>query len=156
MPLNVELLEASFAPIKAQETEFTGHFYRVLFEDSPTVKLLFTNIQMGKQAKQLFKSLVFVVDKLRCPDVLSSTLAGLGTRHIQYGVLPEHYPMVGSALLKALSICLEDAWTPATEQAWSEAYITIAQLMLSGANDSIKTLTLHAQKVLKLPTSSMS
>lgn len=41
--------------------------------------------------------------------------------------------MVGSTLLKAFSICLESAWTPNTEQAWSEAYAAVTELILSGA-----------------------
>lgn len=134
MSLNIELLKSSFAPIKAHETEFTTHFYRILFADSPVVKPLFANTHMEKQARQLFKSLILVVDNLRCPAVLSNALKGLGTRHIQYGVLPEHYPMVGNALLKALSICLGNAWTPKIEQAWSEAYTAVTELMLSGAD----------------------
>ena len=140
MSLNIELLESSFAPIKAQETEFTAHFYRILFTDYPAVKPLFANTHMKKQARQLFKSLVLVVDNLRRPDILSSTLKGLGTRHIQYGVLPEHYPMVGSALLKALSICLEHSWTSTTEQAWNKAYAAVTQLMLKGADYPTETL----------------
>jgi len=48
---------------------------------------------MEKQGKQLFQSLVFTVNNLRKPDALSDALRGLGTRHVQYGVLPQHYPM---------------------------------------------------------------
>ncbi len=133
MPLKIELLESSFSQIKAQETEFKTHFYTNLFADYPEVKLLFSNTHMEKQAKQLFKSLVLVVENLHSPDVLTQTLKGLGIRHIHYGVLPKHYPMVGSTLLKTFSICLESAWTPDIEQAWNEAYAVVTELMLSGA-----------------------
>jgi hemoglobin-like flavoprotein len=146
MTLNVELLESSFSQIKDQEKGFTTHFYQILFADSPAVKPLFADTHMEKQARQLFKSLVFVVDNLRCPGVLSDSLKGLGTRHVRYGVLPEHYPMVGSALLKALSICLENAWTTTTEQAWSEAYSVVTQLMLSGADYPSEILTARSQQ----------
>jgi hemoglobin-like flavoprotein len=148
MTLNIELLESSFSQIKDQEIEFTTHFYRILFADSPAVKPLFADTHMEKQARQLFKSLVFVVDNLRCPGVLSDSLKGLGTRHVRYGVLPEHYPMVGSALLKALSICLRNAWTTTTEQAWSDAYTVVTQLMLSGADYPREILTARAQQDL--------
>jgi len=133
MALNLELLESSFLQIKEQESTFTTHFYTNLFTDYPEVKPLFANTHMDEQAKKLFKSLVLVVESLRTPDALTKSLSGLGTRHVQYGVLPNHYPMVGSALLKAFSICLEDAWTQETEQAWIEAYATVTQLMLHGA-----------------------
>ena len=133
MSLNVELLESSFSQIKAQQTEFMTHFYTNLFADYPEVKPLFINTHMEKQAKQLFKSLILVVENLRNPDVLAKALKGLGVRHIQYGVLPEHYPIVGSTLLKTFSICLEGVWTQDIEQAWSEAYAVVTELMLSGA-----------------------
>jgi hemoglobin-like flavoprotein len=136
MTLDVELLESSFSQIKTQEAEFTAQFYATLFADYPGVKPLFANIHLEEQARKLFKSLVLVVDSLRNPDVLANALKGLGTRHIQYGVLPEHYPMVGKTLLKAFSICLESSWTPEIEQAWSEAYAVVTELMLSSAETS--------------------
>ncbi|HEY9640186.1 MAG TPA: globin family protein [Coleofasciculaceae cyanobacterium] len=145
MSLDIELLESSFSQIKQQEAEFTAHFYGNLFADYPEVKPLFANTHMEEQARKLFQSLVLVVDNLRNPDALSNPLKGLGTRHIQYGVLPEHYPMVGSTLLKALSICLEKAWTPNTEQAWSEAYTAVTQLMLNGAEYPAEILNPQVQ-----------
>jgi hemoglobin-like flavoprotein len=111
-----------------------AYFYQTLFVDYPEVKPLFASTHMEKQAKQLFKSLVLVVENLRNPDVLTNTLQGLGTRHIQYGVLPEHYPMVGSTLLKAFATCLGSAWTPQTEQEWGRAYAVVAELMLSSVD----------------------
>lgn len=47
------------------------------------------------------------------------------TRHVKYGVLPEHYPMVGSTLLKMLEHYLGEGWTPAVHQAWADAYTAI-------------------------------
>lgn len=147
MSLNIELLQSSFAQIRKQEAEFTTHFYTNLFADYPEVKPLFANTQMQKQAKQLFKSLVFVVDNLHRSDVLATTLQGLGTRHLQYGVLSEHYPMVGNTLLKSLSICLEREWTPHLEKIWSEAYTAITQLMLSSTERSTELLQPPNSKV---------
>jgi len=72
-------------------------------------------------------NLVFTVNNLRKPDALSDALRGLGTRHVQYGVLPQHYPMVGSSLLKAFEVSLGTAWTPDVQQAWTEAYEVVAQ-----------------------------
>ena len=146
MPLNVELLESSFSQIKERKTEFTTCFYTNLFTDYPEVKPLFTKIHMEEQQKKLFKSLVLTVESLRKPDVLASALKGLGSRHVQYGVLPEHYPMVGSTLLKTFSICLQEAWTPNTKQAWIDAYALVTQLMLEGAEYPVEILNPHAQR----------
>ena len=145
MSLNVALLESSFAEIRKQETEFMSHFYTTLFADYPEVKPLFANTHMAKQAKQLFKALVLVIDNLRHPDILSHALKGLGTRHFQYGVLPDHYPMVGKTLLKTLSLYL-DVWTPTIEQAWSEAYAVVTQLMLDGAAYPVEVLAIDVPR----------
>ena len=134
MALNVELLESSFAQVKVNSSEVTERFYTLLFADYPEVQPLFANTHMEKQGKQLFQSLVFTIDHLRQPDVLSVALRGLGTRHIQYGVLPRHYPMVGSSLLKAFEASLGTTWTPKVQQAWTEAYEVVVQLMLEGAD----------------------
>jgi hemoglobin-like flavoprotein len=144
MSLNVELLESSFAQIKDRQAEFTEFFYTNLLNNYPEVKPLFNNIHMDKQQEKLFQSLVITVDSLRTPDVLTGALKGLGTRHVKYGVLPEHYPMVGSSLLKTFAFCLQDAWTPNTEQAWIEAYGAITQLMLEGAEYPVEILNPHA------------
>lgn len=136
MSLNVELLESSFSQIKEQRTDFTTCFYNNLFADYPEVKPLFARTQMEEQPKKLFKSLVLIVESLRQSDVLTNALKGLGSGHLQYGVLPEHYPMVGSTLLKTLAICLEEAWTSEVEQAWSEAYSVVMKLMLEGAKEA--------------------
>jgi hemoglobin-like flavoprotein len=139
MSLDVELLESSFSRIKEQRTHFTDCFYSNLFADYPEVKPLFAHTQMEEQPKKLFKSLVLIVESLRQPDVLTHALLSLGSRHVQYGVLPEHYPMVGSTILKALAICLGEAWTSEVEQAWSDAYSVVMKLMLEGAFEASRS-----------------
>ncbi len=101
MSLNVELLETSFAQVVHQSSKFTETFYTQLFADYPEVQPLFANTDMEAQGKKLFQSLALVINNLRHSDVVSNALKGLGTQHMQYGVLPQHYPMVGSSLLKA-------------------------------------------------------
>jgi hemoglobin-like flavoprotein len=133
MSLNVELLESSFSQLKDKETEFTTFFYTNLLADFPEVQPLFAQTNLVKQSEKLFQSLVLVVDNLRNPEVLTTAVKGLGTRHVKYGVLPEHYPMVGRTLLKSFGASLGSAWTPEVEQAWIEAYTAVAELMLDGA-----------------------
>ncbi|MGA0200016.1 MAG: globin domain-containing protein, partial [Prochlorotrichaceae cyanobacterium] len=99
MSLQVELLEQSFNQVKPKAGEFAASFYETLFTDAPAAKPLFAHSNMDEQQTKLLKSLVFVVENLRNPDALSGALEGLGARHVKYGALPEHYPLVGAALL---------------------------------------------------------
>ncbi len=144
MSLNVELLEQSFELVKGCGNELTTQFYEALFSDYPTVKPLFDNTRMEEQGKKLFASLMLVVDALRKPEMLESALKGLGTRHVKYGVLPEHYPMVGASLLKAFEAVLGTDWTTEIRQAWVDAYGAVTQLMLEGAD--------YPPEVLRLST----
>jgi hemoglobin-like flavoprotein len=135
MSLNVDLLERSFELVKDRGEEFSAQFYATLFADYPSVQPLFANTHIEEQGKKLFASLVLVVDNLRKPEALTNALKGLGTRHVQYGALPQHYPLVGGALLKTFESVLEAPdWTPEVKQAWTEAYGSVTQLMLEGAD----------------------
>ncbi len=136
MSLKVELLENSFEEVKPVATEFVGSFYNNLFTANPEAKPLFEHTNMASQQKMLLNSLVMVVENLRKPDVLDSSLRGLGARHVKYGALPAHYPLVGGALLTTFEQYLKEKWTPEVKQAWVEAYGAISEIMLDGADYS--------------------
>lgn len=144
MSLNVELLEQSFELVKPKADEFVGSFYNNLFTDYPAAKPLFEHSNMGKQQQMLKGALVMVVENLRKPDVLSKALKGLGARHVKYGALPEHYPLVGNSLLKTLEQYAGSAWTPELKEAWAGAYGAITELMLEGADYSEEEVSLES------------
>ncbi|MGK7876213.1 MAG: globin domain-containing protein, partial [Xenococcaceae cyanobacterium] len=81
---------------------------------------------------------------LRKPEVLQENLKGLGARHVKYGALPEHYPLVGNALLTTFEQYLGSDWTEEVKQAWVDAYGAITKLMLEGADYSSQDLQLEA------------
>jgi hemoglobin-like flavoprotein len=143
MSLNVDLLERSFALVKGNGVEFSSQFYATLFLDHPAVKPLFANTHLQSQGEKLFASLVLVVNNLRNPEALENALKGLGTRHVKYGVLPQHYPLVGASLLKTFAMSLAPTdWTPEVQQAWADAYGAVTKLMLEGADYPPEILTL--------------
>ncbi|MEO1403458.1 MAG: globin family protein [Cyanobacteria bacterium J06635_1] len=143
MALNVELLEQSFELVKPKADEFVASFYNNLFTDYPAAKPLFEHSDMVKQGNMLKGALVMVIENLRKPEVLSQSLKGLGARHVKYGALPEHYPLVGNSLLKTLGQYAGSAWTPELKQAWTDAYGAIAELMLEGADYSKEEIALE-------------
>ncbi|ELS02390.1 hemoglobin-like flavoprotein [Xenococcus sp. PCC 7305] len=142
MSLQVELLEESFEAIKPQANEFVNSFYENLFTANPEAKPLFDTTDMTEQKKKLLASLVLVVENLRKPDALEGALKGLGARHVKYGALPEHYPLVGGALLTTFGQYLGEKWTPEVKQAWIDAYGAISEIMLDGADYSKEEVAL--------------
>ena len=133
MSLNVPVLSQSFECVKPNAIEFSACFYTNLFADYPQLQSLFVNTNMAEQEQKLFSAIVLVIENLRQPDLLTNPLRGLGAQHVKYGVLVEHYPMVGKTLLKTFSSYLKADWTLEVEQAWTDAYGAIASLMLEGA-----------------------
>lgn len=133
MPLQVEILENSFARIKPQADEFAASFYENLFAANPRVKPLFSTTDMKKQQKKLLASLVLIVESLRKPEVLKAVLQDLGSRHISYGAIPKYYPLVGAALLTTFEQYLKEDWTVEVKQAWMDAYDAITNIMFEGA-----------------------
>ena len=143
MTLQVELLEESFAHVKPHADRFGASFYQNLFSAYPEARPLFANTDMAAQQKKLISSLVLVVENLRQPETLESALKGLGARHVQYGTLPEHYPLVGNALLTTFAEYLGANWTAPVQQAWVDAYGAITTIMLEGADYSPEVVQLQ-------------
>jgi hemoglobin-like flavoprotein len=55
---------------------------------------------------------------------------------VAYGVQPEHYPVVGSALISAMAVIAGEAWRSEYEVAWAEAFEIVAATMIDGAESA--------------------
>src|SRR5689334_11825260 len=77
-------------------------FYDRLFEIDETARSLFAAVDMEEQRQKLIHTLAVVVQSLDHLEDLVPTLAGLGRRHMRYGVTDSHYESVGAALLWTL------------------------------------------------------
>src|SRR5690606_8661651 len=60
-------------------------------------------------------------------------------KHRGLGVKPEHYPIVGNFLIKAIKEVLGDAATDEILEAWKEAYGVIAQVFIDLEDDLYET-----------------
>src|SRR5205814_1291937 len=110
-------------------------FYGRLFEIAPQVKSLFPP-DMTAQRGKLMATLTAVVNGLgNVPSILPAASA-LAKRHVAYGARPEHYPVVGAALLWTLENGLGEAWTGDVAEAWKAAYSMLSGFMISEAYGS--------------------
>jgi nitric oxide dioxygenase len=143
MSLPVVILQESFNKVKPRGSELADSFYENLFTMYPSAKPLFEHTQMAKQKQMLVGALAMAIDNLTNPEVLSKELKGLGARHVKYGALPAHYPLVGNALLATLEQYLATDWTAEVKEAWVAAYGAITELMLDGAEYPPEVLKLE-------------
>jgi nitric oxide dioxygenase len=131
-PGQVKLVQDSFAKVAPISEAAAVLFYDRLFEIAPSVRALFPD-DLAEQRKKLMATLAVVVSGLsNLPSVLPAASA-LAKRHVGYGARPEHYPVVGSALLWTLEKGLGDAWTPELAAAWIAAYRTLSGYMIAEA-----------------------
>lgn len=131
-PSQVKLVQESFAKVAPISEQAAVIFYDRLFEVAPAVKAMFP-ADMTEQRKKLMTMLAAVVNGLSNLESILPAASALATRHVGYGARPEHYPVVGGALLWTLEKGLGDAWTPDVAAAWTAAYGTLSGFMISEA-----------------------
>jgi nitric oxide dioxygenase len=133
-PTKIELIRTSWASVEPIADLAATLFYDRLFEQDPAVRRLFRKTDMAAQKKNLMQTLTVVVKGIDRLEDLVPAVQALGRRHAGYGVREEHYATVGSALLWTLEQGLGEAFTPAVREAWTEAYGTLASVMIDAAN----------------------
>ncbi|WP_078909898.1 globin domain-containing protein [Streptomyces sp. NRRL S-87] len=130
-------MKSSFAVVERRAEHAVKYFYSHLFWHNPGIREMFPPgfEDMERQRDRLFAALTHVVSHLDDPSLVPY-LRDLGRDHRKFLVGAEHYAAVGTSLLAALAEAAGEAWTPAVEKAWGEAYQVIADVMTAGAAES--------------------
>jgi nitric oxide dioxygenase len=127
-------------PILEQGGEaLTRHFYKSLFRDHPEVKPLFNqaNQTEGTQQRALANAVLMYAKNIEKLEKLGPLVNTIINKHVSLQIQPEHYPIVGGALLKAIREVLgEEVATDAVIEAWGAAYGQLAQILI-GAEENI-------------------
>ncbi len=134
-PTQIKLVQDSFAKVAPISEQAAVLFYGRLFEVAPSVRAMFPD-DMTEQRKKLMATLAVVVGGLTNLEAVLPAASALARRHVNYGAKPEHYPVVGGALLWTLEKGLGDAWTLDVAEAWTAAYATLSGYMISEAYGS--------------------
>jgi len=108
-------------------------FYGKLFELAPEVRALFHN-DLDLQIRKLMDMLSSVVEALDNFEIVRPKLEYLGCQHAGYGVRPEQYEMLTSALLWTFSKALGADFDDRTSEAWRNALCAISEAMKSRAH----------------------
>jgi hemoglobin-like flavoprotein len=135
MSLDLEALETSFDAVAPHGDELMNVFYARLFAAAPGVRSLFPR-DMERQKKMLLSALVLLRKSLRNLEGIVPALRELGARHVAYGARPEHYPVVGAALIAAMVEIAGPEWKPEYTDAWSAAFEVVAGAMIAGAAEA--------------------
>lgn len=131
-PKHVTLVQQSMEKVIPISDKVATIFYDTLFNIDPSLKALFKN-DMEQQKRKLIVSLDMIIKGLDQMDMILPAIEKLAIKHVSYGVKPEHYTLVGNALLITLHDVLGDDFTPELRSAWIETFRTLATTMKNAA-----------------------
>ncbi|MGJ7510959.1 NO-inducible flavohemoprotein [Variovorax sp. GT1P44] len=117
----------------------TTHFYSILLGEHPEVRPLFNqaNQASGDQPRALANGVLMYAKNIDRLEALGDLAGEIVNKHVALQVLPEHYPIVGACLLRAIREVLgAEVSTDEVIEAWAAAYGQLAD-MLIGAEKQI-------------------
>ena len=134
----IELVQGDWVQVATIADTAATLFYDRLFSLDPTVKPMFP-ADLSEQKKKLMHTIGIAVKGLGDLGALVPVVQALGRRHAGYGVKPQHYDTVGSALLWTLKTGLGDGFDAAHESAWTKVYGVLAQTMIAASSQETVT-----------------
>lgn len=137
--MDVARLKASWEAATEHGVQLPLYFYSTLFLDNPPLREMFPPGMAGQRDK-LVAALGNVVSNIDELDAVLPLIRQLGRDHRKFGVIADHYPAVGNALLTTLQHFLGDQWTNELAADWSEAYTVVAKVMVEAANAAAETM----------------
>lgn len=115
------------------------YFYDMMLSEYPEVRPLFNQAHQasGDQPRALARGVLMYAKHIDQLDQLGDLVAKIINKHVALQILPQHYPIVGKCLLRAISEVLgDDIATPEVMSAWGAAYGQLADILI-GAETSI-------------------
>lgn len=138
-PYEIQLVKKTWSIVAKLDPVVAGNlFYSRLFANSPEVKQMFKS-SIKEQSAKLISMINYAVSKLDKPAHMLEEVTKLARRHVQYGVEPGHYLLVGNALIWTLAQALDEHWTKETREAWVSCYTMLSNTMIEAAYGDINT-----------------
>lgn len=110
------------------------HFYNIMLNEYTDVRPLFnkTNQVTGDQPRALANSVLMYAKHIDDLDALNELVSRVTNKHAALQVLPEHYEIVGTCLLRAIREVLgAEIATDEVIAAWHVAYNQLADILKS-------------------------
>ncbi|KAM7264401.1 hypothetical protein ACFE04_002084 [Oxalis oulophora] len=130
------LVIKSWSVMKKNSAELGLKLFLKIFEIAPSAKNLFSflrdsnvpleqNTKLKPHAMSVFIMTCESAVQLRKAGkvtVRESTLKKLGSSHLKYGVVDEHFEVTKFALLETIKEAVPEMWSPEMKNAWGVAY----------------------------------
>ncbi|AQT11878.1 flavohemoprotein [Pseudomonas sp. Eqa60] len=133
------IIKATVPLLESGGEALITHFYRMMLSEYPQVRPLFNQAHQasGDQPRALANGVLMYARHIDQLDQLGDLVAKIINKHVALQILPEHYPIVGGCLLRAISEVLgSEIATQEVIDAWAAAYNQLADILI-GAEAAI-------------------
>ncbi|MDF9618656.1 NO-inducible flavohemoprotein [Pseudomonas entomophila] len=140
--LNAEqraIIKATVPLLESGGEALTTHFYKLMLSEYPEVRPLFNQAHQasGDQPRALANGVLMYARHIDQLEQLGGLVGQIINKHVALQILPEHYPIVGGCLLRAIEEVLgKDIATPEVIAAWAAAYGQLADILI-GAEEGL-------------------
>lgn len=133
----IEIIKNTVPVLQKKGLDITTYFYKIMFENNPEVKPLFdmNKQESGAQPLALANAILAAAKNIDKLEDIMPAVQSIGKRHVEVGVVEEHYPIVGKNLLIAIKDILGDAATDEIMKAWEDTYFVLADVFIKVEKD---------------------
>lgn len=135
---HIAIVKATVPLLESGGEALTTHFYRLMLSEYPQVRPLFNQAHQasGDQPRALANGVLMYARHIDRLQELGPLVGQIVQKHVSLQILPEHYPIVGSCLLRAISEVLgAEVATDEVIFAWGAAYGQLADLLMSAEEE---------------------
>lgn len=134
----IELVKATVPVLREHGVALTSHFYKRMLSHNPELMQVFNmgHQRAGFQQQALAGAVLAYAENIENLPALLGAVAHIANKHVSVGIRAEHYPIVGKHLIASIKEVLGDAATPELIDAWTAAYIQLADVLI-GAEKAI-------------------
>lgn len=132
-PEQTAIIKATVPLLETGGEALTTHFYRIMLAEYDEVRPLFNQAHQahGTQPRALANAVLQYARHIDNLGALGALPAQIIQKHVALQILPEHYPIVGTCLLRAIREVLgEEIATDAVIEAWGAAYWQLANILI--------------------------
>jgi nitric oxide dioxygenase len=132
-PAQTAIIKATVPLLESGGETLTAHFYTIMLNEYPEVRPLFNQAHQasGDQSRALANAVLMYAKHIDRLTALGPLVGQIVNKHVALQILPEHYPIVGACLLRAIREVLgAEIATNAVIAAWAVAYQQLADILI--------------------------
>jgi len=129
---HIRIIKSTIPLLEQAGSALTKHFYARMFRDHPELQHIFnmSNQHSGRQQVALFEAIAAYAKNIENLAALSSAVERIAHKHSSMSIQPSHYEVVGHHLIETLRELAGEAFNAEVEEAWTAAYLFLAQVFI--------------------------